>query len=60
VDEWRAASARGDDTLEKWSQAYPVPDSFTDGTSAQRVRWLRRGLADRDMDECNTFAAATL
>jgi uncharacterized protein len=56
----RAASAVGDDTLEKQSQGYAVPDSFTHGTSAQRVRWFRRGLADGDMDRCNTFEADTL
>ncbi|HEX3945246.1 MAG TPA: neutral zinc metallopeptidase [Rhizomicrobium sp.] len=56
----RAASAVGDDTLEKQSQGYAVPDSFTHGTSAQRVRWFRRGLADGDMDQCDTFEAETL
>src|SRR5579883_3439592 len=39
----KAASAVGDDTLEKESQGYIVPDSFTHGTSAQRVRWFQRG-----------------
>jgi len=56
----RAASAVGDDTLEKQSQGYAVPDSFTHGTSAQRVRWFRRGLADGDMDRCDTFEADAL
>jgi predicted metalloprotease len=56
----RAASAVGDDTLEKQSQGYAVPDSFTHGTSAQRVRWFRRGLADGDMDQCDTFEADAL
>ena len=40
----KAASAVGDDTLEKESQGYIVPDSFTHGTSAQRMRWFERGL----------------
>lgn len=56
----RAAAAVGDDTLEKQSQGYAVPDSFTHGTSAQRTRWFRRGLAGGDMDSCDTFSAETL
>jgi hypothetical protein len=56
----RAASSVGDDTLEKKTQGYAVPDSFTHGTSAQRVRWFRRGLANGDMDACDTFSASAL
>jgi predicted metalloprotease len=56
----RAASAVGDDTLEKQTQGYAVPDSFTHGTSAQRTRWFRRGLDSGDMDSCDTFSAETL
>jgi predicted metalloprotease len=56
----RAAAAVGDDTLEKQSQGYAVPDSFTHGTSAQRTRWFKRGLAGGDMDSCDTFSAETL
>ncbi|MEI9994597.1 MAG: neutral zinc metallopeptidase [Rhizomicrobium sp.] len=56
----RAASAVGDDTLEKQNQGYVVPDSFTHGTSAQRVRWFKRGLAEGDMNACDTFGASTL
>jgi uncharacterized protein len=56
----RAAAAVGDDTLEKESQGYAVPDSFTHGTSAQRTRWFKRGLSSGDMDNCDTFAAETL
>jgi hypothetical protein len=56
----RAAAAVGDDTLEKETQGYVVPDSFTHGTSAQRVRWFKRGLAEGDMDQCDTFGAETL
>lgn len=56
----RAASAVGDDTLEKQSQGYVVPDSFTHGSSAQRVRWFKRGLANGDMDACDTFGAGEL
>jgi predicted metalloprotease len=56
----KAASAVGDDTLEKQSQGYVVPDSFTHGTSAQRMRWFSRGLAHGDMNDCDTFGAHTL
>ncbi len=55
-----AASAVGDDTLQKEQQGYAVPDSFTHGTSAQRVRWFQRGLAAGDMAQCDTFSARTL
>jgi predicted metalloprotease len=50
----KAASAVGDDTLQKESQGYVVPDSFTHGTSAQRMRWFQRGLAQGDMEACDT------
>lgn len=56
----RAAASVGDDTLEKQAQGYVVPDSFTHGTSAQRTRWFRRGLANGDMDNCDTFSASAL
>jgi predicted metalloprotease len=56
----RAASAVGDDTLQKESQGYIVPDSFTHGSSAQRVRWFERGLKDGRMDACDTFSAPRL
>lgn len=52
----RTAQAIGDDALQKQAQGYAVPDSFTHGTSAQRVAWLRRGLESGDMNACNTFA----
>lgn len=55
-----AASAIGDDTLQKRSQGHVVPDSFTHGTSAQRVRWFTRGFQSGDPGQCNTFNAATL
>jgi predicted metalloprotease len=55
-DGLRAASAVGDDTLQKQEQGYIVPDSFTHGTSAQRVKWFKRGLARGDMDDCDTFS----
>ena len=48
-----AASAVGDDRLQKQSQGYVVPDSFTHGTSAQRVASFRKGLESGDMYECD-------
>ena len=61
VDEGiKAAEAVGDDTLEKEQQGYVVPDSFTHGTSEQRSRWFRRGLAAGDMASCDTFGATGL
>jgi predicted metalloprotease len=55
-----AASAIGDDALQKQAQGYVVPDSFTHGTSAQRSAWFRRGITEGNMNACNTFAAKTL
>lgn len=51
-----AANAIGDDTLQKQSQGTVVPDSFTHGSSAERMRWLRRGLETGDPAQCDTFA----
>jgi predicted metalloprotease len=56
----QAASAIGDDRLQKRSQGYVVPESFTHGTSAQRMRWLKRGLATDDIDACDTFSTDNL
>lgn len=56
----RAATAIGDDALQKQAQGYAVPDSFTHGTSAQRVRWLRQGLESGDVNACDTFRARQL
>ncbi|MFG1299905.1 neutral zinc metallopeptidase [Xanthobacter sp. V3C-3] len=53
-----AASAIGDDRLQKQAQGYAVPDSFTHGTSAQRVNWFTRGLKTGSMQQCNTFSGA--
>ena len=50
-----AASAIGDDRLQKQSQGFAVPDSFTHGTSAQRSKWFRTGLTSGNMKQCNTF-----
>jgi uncharacterized protein len=51
----RAAEAIGDDNLQKQAQGYAVPESFTHGTSAQRMQWLRRGLESGDPASCDTF-----
>ncbi len=55
-----AASAIGDDRLQKRSQGYVTPDAFTHGSSAQRVRWFKVGLEAGDLKHCDTFAAKTL
>ncbi|WP_442596506.1 KPN_02809 family neutral zinc metallopeptidase [Parapusillimonas sp. JC17] len=55
-----AASAIGDDKLQQQSQGYIVPDSFTHGSSAQRVRWFKRGFQEGDPAQCDTFNIATL
>jgi hypothetical protein len=52
-----AASSVGDDTLQKRTQGTVVPDSFTHGTSAQRVRWFRRGFDSGKIDNCDTLSA---
>jgi predicted metalloprotease len=55
-----AASAVGDDRIMKRSQGYVVPDAFTHGTSAQRVRWFRKGLETGDIRQGDTFTAREL
>lgn len=55
-----AASGVGDDTLQKQSRGYAVPDSFTHGSSAQRVRWFKAGFQSGDLGQCDTFKAAAL
>jgi predicted metalloprotease len=55
-----AASAIGDDALQRQAQGHVVPDSFTHGSSAQRVRWFKRGIESGEVKACNTFAASTL
>lgn len=50
-----AANAIGDDRLQKQAQGYVVPDSFTHGTSAQRVRWFRKGFETGDIEQGDTF-----
>lgn len=55
-----AASAIGDDTLQRQGGGVVVPESFTHGTSVQRQQWFRTGLESGDPDSCNTFGAAAL
>ena len=55
-----AATAIGDDALQRQSQGHVVPDSFTHGTSAQRVRWFSNGIEHGDIAQCNTFEARRL
>jgi predicted metalloprotease len=52
-----AASQIGDDTLQKASQGRVVPESFTHGSSAQRVSWFKRGMDSGNVNQCNTFEA---
>lgn len=54
------ATAIGDDTLQRQGQGQVVPDSFTHGSAAQRVRWFRIGFESGDVGRCDTFAASQL
>jgi len=56
----QAATAIGDDRLQKQAQGHVVPDSFTHGSSAQRVRWFKIGIESGDPGVCNTFKTAQL
>jgi uncharacterized protein len=55
----RAAAAIGDDRLQQQSQGRVVPESFTHGSSEQRVEWLRRGMESGNIDTCDTFRQET-
>ena len=55
-----AAARIGDDALQKRSQGYVVPESFTHGTSAQRTRWFNNGLQNGSVKGCDTFSAKNL
>jgi len=56
----RAASQIGDDTLQRRARGTVVPETFTHGTSAQRVSWFKRGIDSGQIDACDTFAAERL
>ncbi|WP_299981138.1 neutral zinc metallopeptidase [uncultured Pseudoteredinibacter sp.] len=56
----QAASAIGDDTLQKQAQGYVVPDAFTHGSAEQRIRWFKNGLQQGSLQSCDTFKAAKL
>ena len=61
IDEALNAAAQiGDDTLQRQSQGYVVPESFTHGSAVQRSRWFKRGYNDGDLASCDTFSASAL
>jgi len=55
-----AAAAIGDDRLQNQSRGHVSPDSFTHGTSDQRVRWFKRGLGSSNVEDCDSFSARSL
>jgi len=57
VEQRLNAAAVGDDMIQRRTQGCIVPDAFTHGTSAQRVRWFRRGLETGRVQACDTFGA---
>jgi predicted metalloprotease len=54
-----AAAAIGDDRLQRMGRGQVVPETFTHGSSADRVRWLRRGLEGGTIENCDTFSSGT-
>jgi len=56
----RAAAAIGDDTIQRRTQGHVVPESWTHGSSEQRVRWFRKGMETGRLDECDTFSTTRL
>jgi uncharacterized protein len=58
-DALRAASAIGDDAIQRGTRGYVVPDSFTHGTSEQRTRWFKKGYDEGTISACNTFEDRT-
>jgi predicted metalloprotease len=55
-----AASAIGDDRIQRQTTGYVVPDAFTHGSSGQRVRWFKRGFESGKLEACDTFNADEL
>jgi hypothetical protein len=55
-----AAAAIGDDRLQRQAKGYALPESFTHGSSAQRVRWFKRGLDTGETQACDTFSTGQL
>jgi len=55
-----AASMIGDDRLQRQARGYVTPDSFTHGTSEQRVRWFGKGLQSGELQTCDTFSGTSL
>jgi predicted metalloprotease len=55
-----AASAIGDDRIQRQTTGYVVPDAFTHGSSAERVRWFKRGFESGKLEACDTFNADEL
>lgn len=56
----QAASSIGDDRLQRQARGYAVPESFTHGSSEQRVHWFRKGISSGKLEDCNTFEKAGL
>jgi predicted metalloprotease len=56
----KAAGAIGDDRIQMQSRGYVVPDSFTHGTSEQRIRWFQKGFKTGDIEQGDTFNATSL
>ena len=56
----RAATSIGDDRLQRQARGYVTPESFTHGSSEQRVRWFTKGLKSGDLSTCNTFDVSNL